>query len=67
MTQVRAISARTAQSNTPESDMEREVLHVVSYQGSDGKIRQVTIMAEDPMDAIDKVNRMSEESLNSKT
>ena len=52
-TNLRAVSARTTNSNTPESDMQTFVPHTVRM--SDGSER--TIMAREPGDAIDKVNR----------
>lgn len=51
--QLRAVSASTAQSNTPETDMMSTVLHDVTL--SDGEI--VTVRAACPSDAIDIVNR----------
>lgn len=50
---MRAVSAKTVNPNTPESDLQRFVLHEVTL--SDGSKRR--IMAEDPIDAINKVNK----------
>jgi hypothetical protein len=54
MKKIYAQSAWTKHPNTPETDMQLRVLHVVNL--SDGKT--VEVMAIDPMDAIDKVNKM---------
>jgi hypothetical protein len=51
--QLRVTSAWTKNSNTPETDKQPQVEHEVEL--SDGTIR--TVMAADPLDAIDKVNR----------
>jgi predicted Zn-dependent protease len=53
---VRAVSASTKHSNTKESDLLPEVLHVVKL--SNGETLEV--MASDPMDAIDKANKKLE-------
>ena len=50
---MRAVSAKTVYPNTPETDCQRFVLHEVTL--SDGSKRK--IMAEDPIDAINKVNK----------
>ena len=51
------ISARTAQPNTPETDAMPVVDHVVNFT-HDGKEQTRTVLATDPMDAIDTVRRM---------
>ena len=51
--QLRAVSAYPSQANTPETDMQLEVLHDVTL--SDGDI--VTVRAACPSDAIDMVDR----------
>ena len=48
---VRAVSARVKHTNTPESDRQAEVLHVVTM--SDDTTREV--MATDPLAALNKV------------
>lgn len=49
----RAVSSYVSQPNTPETDAQHMVWHTVIL--SDGTNTQ--IMATDPMDAIDRVNR----------
>ena len=51
------LSARVAQSNTPETDAMPVVDHVVEYT-LDGMRYSITILASDPMAAIDTVKRM---------
>ena len=53
-----AQSAGTKYPNTPETDAMSEVMHEVTM--SDGTKRE--IMATDPMDAIDQINRMENNS-----
>ncbi len=51
---LQAFGAHTKFPNTPETDQCQVVLHVVDM--SDGTTREV--YARDPMDAIEKVNRL---------
>lgn len=53
-TELRAVSAHTKNRNTPESDRDAYVMHVVNI--SDGSTLEV--MASDPLSAIDQVNRV---------
>ena len=55
------LSARVAQSNTPATDAMPVVDHVVEYT-LDGMRYSITILASDPMAAIDTVKRMFKES-----
>lgn len=50
---MRAVSAKVSQPNTPESDLRRLVLHTVTLSNG----LQTELMATDPIDAIDRVNR----------
>lgn len=50
---IRAISAKTVYPNTPETDRQRFVLHEVLLTNGVKK----KIMAEDPISAINKVNK----------
>jgi len=43
--------------NTPESDLEQEVIHTVTYITDDGMDVSEYLLATDPMDAINKVLR----------
>jgi len=52
MNENRAYIAYTAQPNSPETDLQPMVMHVVEM--TDGT--QTKIMATDPMDAIKRVN-----------
>lgn len=54
------LSAYTTFSNTKETDQMPQVLHDVSIQIDDINFI-IEIMAQDPMDAIDRVHAMSEE------
>jgi hypothetical protein len=53
MEKIRAVSARTSKSNTPESDAQPRVWHTVTDNA--GKTHEV--YARDPMDAIDMFNK----------
>ena len=48
------LTARTENSNNGFSDMQRYVSHVVEVQLESGLTKEITIMAEDPMDAIQR-------------
>jgi hypothetical protein len=50
---ITATSAKTKFRNTPDSDEELEVLHVVTLSNGES----IEIMATDPMDAIQRVNQ----------
>ena len=56
--QVRAAHASTEWPNTPETDAMPQVSHLVTCFASDGSSEPVTVslMAECPMSAIDRVN-----------
>ena len=47
-------TAHTKYTNTPESDLLEEVMHIVSYE-QDGKKQTVEVMAKEPSDAIKKI------------
>ena len=47
-------SARTKYTNTPESDLLEEVMHIVNYM-QDGVKQTVEVMAKEPSDAINKI------------
>jgi len=51
----RALTAYTANPNTPETDRFRTVMHVVEYI-ENGEEKKVMIYAECPLDAMEKVN-----------
>jgi len=47
--------------NTPESDMQRRVVHVVEGVNADtGQVVKINVMAEDPIDAIEKSRSASD-------
>ena len=50
-------SARVVNPNTPESDLEPRVLHVVSYYDELDEPRTVQLMAECPIDAIKQAKK----------
>ena len=54
MSEIYSISAQVAEPNTPFSDTQQYVMHVVSYT-QDRQRKSVNVMATDPMDAIDRV------------
>ena len=54
---MRNLSARTEFPNTPESDMQARVSHIVEWTDDDGERQSTTAYATDPMDAIDMVRR----------
>lgn len=56
----KATSSRVAQPNTPESDLEPEVMHIVRGKEPDGTDWEVLLMASDPMTALDSVATMPE-------
>lgn len=47
-------TARTKYTNTPESDLLEEVMHIVSYVDN-GVKHTVEVMAKEPSDAINKI------------
>ena len=55
---MRNLSARTKYSNTPESDMQAEVMHIVEWTDENGEKRSMELMATDPMDAINAAREM---------
>lgn len=56
MSEVTGLCAYTAQSNTPETDMQEFVMHIV--EGTmDGIKVECRVNARDPMDAIEKVRK----------
>ena len=56
------ITARTSHRNTPETDLQRYVYHIVSYTDADGKNHEVELLARDPMDAIQQFRAMEKKS-----
>ena len=48
------LTARTEGSNNRFTDMQRYVSHVVTVKLESGLTKEITIMAEDPMDAIER-------------
>lgn len=54
---MKILCAYTKFSNTPESDMQSRVPHIVEAI-KDGVVVKTTVMAEDPMDAMDKAYRV---------
>lgn len=56
MSKVQFLSAHVAQPNTPESDAQREVMHIV-HGTVDGVRMQARVMATDPMHAIDLAHK----------
>lgn len=61
----RAYCSYTAQPNTPESDKQPEVPHLVDVKLDDGTEEQVRIMAREPQSAIDLVNSLDDATYNS--
>lgn len=55
-------SAHVAQPNTPESDLQPKVEHIVNFY-QDGQAITIKTMAEAPDDAIDRARRMSDEAI----
>lgn len=51
--QIRFMSACVEFENTPDSDAQPRVWHVVSGTNSDGRLVRLKVYAKDPMDAID--------------
>ena len=47
-------TAHTKYTNTPESDLLEEVMHIVTFV-QDGEKQTVEVMAKEPMDAINKI------------
>jgi len=61
---LRAAQAYTRHPNTPETDAMTHVEHVVVVAGGmNNELFKVTLMATDPMDAIEKINRMEDEAI----
>lgn len=54
MSEIYSISAQVAAPNTPFSDTQEYVMHVVSYT-QDKQRKSVNVMAKNPMDAIARV------------
>lgn len=54
---LRKISAMVAQPNTPETDAQRVVDHIVNFE-YDGKPQRMVVLATDPMAAIETVKRL---------
>jgi|TARA_R110000787_G_scaffold97204_1_gene200736 hypothetical protein len=55
------ISACTTYPNTPETDMQRFVMHTVKYTDKNGEWKSLKIMASDPSDAIRKLKEVYSE------
>jgi hypothetical protein len=53
MNHIRVISARTKYSNSPETDLQPYVMHIVEAEVK-GQLIQTELMATDPLDAMDK-------------
>tara|TARA_B100000427_G_scaffold326166_1_gene334323 strand:- start:717 stop:968 length:252 start_codon:yes stop_codon:yes gene_type:complete len=60
------VGARTQFPNTPISDMERCIPHVVDVVYEDGSTGEVTLYAECPIDAMDKVWQRIDPPINTK-
>jgi len=60
---VEAFGARTTFPNTPETDKEPMVYHTVTYSIDHGESQKAYIMATEPGDAINRVNRMTVEQV----
>ena len=56
------IRARTPRRNTPETDSQEFVFHIVSYTDADEKNHEVELLARDPMDAIQQFRAMRKET-----
>lgn len=54
----KVFSARTAHPNTPETDKQAEVLHIVTGLNDDDSEWSKLVMASDPMTAIDLLSTM---------
>jgi hypothetical protein len=59
MKNFRAISAKVAQPNTPETDAMEKVLHKVEVVIDNNDKATVLVMSSNPMTAIEEVNKMS--------
>lgn len=59
---IRALAAHTTYANSPESDLQENVMHSVNTVSPTGSTEWVQLMANEPGQAIDLVNRMSEEA-----
>jgi hypothetical protein len=49
------VSARTESPNTPESDMQARIWHIVEYTDEDGVRQETKAYATDPMEAIQMI------------
>lgn len=58
------ITARTSHRNTPETDSQEFVFHIVGYTDADGKNHEIELLARDPMDAIQQFRAMDHGGLN---
>ncbi len=58
------ISAGTKYPNTRESDQERLVMHVINGTNSKGEKVFLELMAECPIDAMEKASKFPEETWN---
>ena len=60
----RVVSAHTTNPNTPESDKLPRVMHTVSIRfDGETEMKEVQLMAADPLDAMDRVRLMDQEHL----
>jgi hypothetical protein len=57
---IKPICAYVKYPNTPESDMQRRVVHVVEGVNDNGQVVKINVMAEDPIDAIEKSRTASD-------
>jgi|JI9StandDraft_2_1071091.scaffolds.fasta_scaffold203618_4 hypothetical protein len=62
--QRKVVSARVAQSNSPETDAMPQVMHLVSGVSESGEEWTVKVMSSDPLTAIDEVAVMDEAMFN---
>lgn len=60
---LRATMAQTTNSNTPETDMMEKVMHTVQYTDPQGNFGTIEIMATDPINAMNIVNKMTVEDV----
>ena len=59
---VKVVSSGTVFSNTPETDLLPTVLHRVCVE-IDARPLEVTLLAADPLDAMDRIHAMSVEDV----
>ncbi|MCZ8254455.1 MAG: hypothetical protein O9327_02085 [Polaromonas sp.] len=57
-------SGRVAQPNTPDTDRQPEVLHIVTGETLDGKPWKKLVMAADPLTANDLLRDLPEDAFN---